>query len=302
MIKNYYSNGKLLLSGEYAILDGAEGWAIPTKFGQHLTVKNTTTNYLSWKSINADGTTWFEGIYLLEDFKEVSSSHSEISENLIKILSEIRLLNSDFLLKGDGYSVTTTLTFPREWGLGTSSTLIVNLSEWAKVNPYTLLAKTFGGSAYDIACAQHDTPIIFQLKDKKPSITALNQIPPFADALFFVYLNQKKNSREAIAAYRNLAIDKDELTQKINQLTRKMITTQSLSNFEDLLNSHEQTLSKVLKIAPIKEQLFSDYTGSIKSLGAWGGDFIIATGNKETRSYFESKGYPIVIPFSDMIL
>ena len=32
MIKNYYSNGKLLLSGEYAILDGAEGWAIPTKF------------------------------------------------------------------------------------------------------------------------------------------------------------------------------------------------------------------------------------------------------------------------------
>ena len=29
------------------------------------------------------------------------------------------------------------------------------------------------------------------------------------------------------------------------------------------------------------DELFSDFNGSIKSLGAWGGDFILATGNQK---------------------
>ena len=39
MEKTYYSNGKLLLTGEYVVLDGAEALAVPTRFGQNLTVK-----------------------------------------------------------------------------------------------------------------------------------------------------------------------------------------------------------------------------------------------------------------------
>ena len=34
----YYSNGKLLITGEYVVLDGATALAIPTKYGQSLCV------------------------------------------------------------------------------------------------------------------------------------------------------------------------------------------------------------------------------------------------------------------------
>ena len=37
--QNFYSNGKLLLTAEYLVLDGAKALALPTKFGQDLEVK-----------------------------------------------------------------------------------------------------------------------------------------------------------------------------------------------------------------------------------------------------------------------
>ena len=39
MEKTFYSNGKLLITGEYLVLDGAKALALPTKYGQYLTVE-----------------------------------------------------------------------------------------------------------------------------------------------------------------------------------------------------------------------------------------------------------------------
>ena len=39
MKKEFYSNGKLLITGEYLVLDGAKAFALPTKFGQNLIVE-----------------------------------------------------------------------------------------------------------------------------------------------------------------------------------------------------------------------------------------------------------------------
>ena len=36
MKKTFYSNGKLLITGEYVVLDGAKALALPTKYGQNL--------------------------------------------------------------------------------------------------------------------------------------------------------------------------------------------------------------------------------------------------------------------------
>ena len=52
----------------------------------------------------------------------------------------------------------------------------------------------------------------------------------------------------------------------------------------------------------MKEKFFSDFQGSIKSLGAWGGDFILATGNKSTKKYFLDKGFKTIIPFNKICL
>ena len=64
-------------------------------------------------------------------------------------------------------NITTKLTFPRAWGLGTSSTLISLIAQWAKCDPFELLFEAFGGSGYDIACATANSPISYQLPRKK---------------------------------------------------------------------------------------------------------------------------------------
>ena len=40
----------------------------------------------------------------------------------------------------------------------------------------------------------------------------------------------------------------------------------------------------------------------LKSLGAWGGDFILAASETDPTPYFKSKGFDTVIPYDDMIL
>ena len=39
--KTFYSNGKLLITAEYLVLDGAKAFALPTKFGQNLIIEET---------------------------------------------------------------------------------------------------------------------------------------------------------------------------------------------------------------------------------------------------------------------
>jgi mevalonate kinase len=302
MTQEFYSNGKLLLSGEYAILDGAEGWAIPTKFGQYLKATINSSSILKWTSIDADGTIWFQCEYHLVQLVIVSTTNEDISSKLITILKEAQKLAPNFLKDANGFVVETTLTFPRNWGLGTSSTLINNIAQWSKTNPYKLLKESFGGSGYDIACAQHDSPILFKIKNDQPVINRIEPELSYSEQLFFVYLNQKKNSRDAIAAYRKQAIDKKELTSRITELTIQLYQSKTLLEFEAALNLHETTLSNALNIPTIKEELFPDYNGSIKSLGGWGGDFVMVTARENTLTYFNEKGYNTILSYSEMAL
>ncbi len=311
MTKNYYSNGKLLLSGEYAILDGALSLALPTSYGQHLKVSETDSKDLVWKSVDNYGAVWFEfnvdlrpGIKKCEkQFIESSTPPGNpIAKTLLKILKAAQNLNRDFLSERRGYLVETTLDFPRDWGLGSSSTLINNIAQWAKIDAFQLLWNSFSGSGYDIACAQHNHPILYRLEGKSPHVVQVDFDPPFKDHLYFIHLNQKQDSREGIARYRLKNFDKPTLVEHITEITKKIATCQTLESFEILLEEHETLLSDVLKIPTVKKQLFHDYTRTIKSLGAWGGDFVLATGGPDTPDYFSKKGYQTCIPYSEIIL
>lgn len=302
MEKEFYSNGKLLLSGEYAILDGAKGWAVPTKYGQYLNVSEAKSKFLTWKSSDEMGRVWFEARYELESLAELSSSDVEISRRLRKIITETRALNSHFLMDASGYHVETRLTFPKDWGLGTSSTLINNIAQWAQVNAYQLLAKTFGGSGYDIACAQCSKSILYQINDGIPDILELDYSSNLTQSFFFVYLNKKQNSGDAIKTYRGLSIDRKELVSRISQITQQMVSSKTIDDFDSLMTWHEEELSKALGLPTIKTKLFPDYQGAIKSLGAWGGDFILVTGGEISMDYFKRKGYKTILPFSKMVI
>lgn len=303
MTNKFYSNGKLLLTGEYAILDGAKGLALPTKFGQSLKLRNKGTETIQWFGVDQNDDTWFYAEFSKVDFKTVTSTDEATSDRLKQILTETKRLNPEFLSKiSENSIIETKVSFPMDWGLGTSSTLIANMATWAGVNPYQLLDSTFGGSGYDIACATHNTAITYQRNGFEPRVSEVNFNPSFKDELFFVYLNQKKNSRDAINSYRNLKFNKEEFISKINTITDNIQKCSTVTEFEKLLNKHEAILSETLQIPTIKNTLFPNYTRSIKSLGAWGGDFVLATGTEEDMLYFKNKGYKTILPYSKMIL
>lgn len=303
MTKEFYSNGKLLITGEYAILDGAKGLALPTKFGQSLSLLSSDSENFVWNSLDADENIWFSAEFSKKDSKTVYTSDRDVAHRLSHILLEAKKLNPDFSPSTtDINSAEAKVTFPIDWGLGTSSTLIANVAAWAGVNPYQLLEATFGGSGYDIACATHNTAITYQRNGFEPHITEVTFNPDFTDQLFFVYLNQKKNSREAINSYRNLDFNKEELILKIDSITERILASTHLKDFELLLNEHESVLSKTLQIDSIKNILFPDYSGTVKSLGAWGGDFVLVTGTEADMAYFKNKGYSTIVPYSEMIL
>ena len=301
-MQTFYSHGKLLLSAEYAVLDGALALALPTKFGQSLTVKSTPKNTILWKSISCEGSIWFEAEFILDTALKISSENtSAIAVRLVQILNALQQLNPSLFEAQKGYELTSTLEFPENWGLGSSSTLINNLAQWAQVDAFELLELTFGGSGFDIACAQHDSGILYQLKSGKPTLKPVVFSPPFLDALFFVHRNQKQNSRDGIAAYKTQTAHKTLDFNTLNTLTLELLNCSDLKTFEALLEQHEGFISKLIQQPPLKD-VFPDFEGAIKSLGAWGGDFFLATGNTKTMAYFKSKGYSTIVPFSEMIL
>ena len=58
----------------------------------------------------------------------------------------------------------------------------------------------------------------------------------------------------------------------------------------------------VLESDKASMEIPSDFDGEIKSLGAWGGDFILATSDENPSTYFKAKGFETILPYSEMIL
>jgi len=302
----FYSNGKLLLTAEYVVLDDALALALPSKFGQSLSIESIDEKHCIWESYDADGSLWFKAFFTLPDLDflvdEPSSLNDNIAAVLKYILREARELNPLFLSDNQNIKITTKLNFSRFWGLGSSSTLINNIARWAQVDAFGLQFKCFGGSAYDIACAQNNSPILYRLKNQKPLVKSVDFNPSFKDQLYFVYLNKKQSTSDGINYYLNLDGDVKKTVLEVSKISKKIAVCNDLTDFELLISNHEKIIGKLIKTKPIKERLFSDYFGEVKSLGAWGGDFILATGNTDTLKYFKKKGFKTVIPYNEMIL
>lgn len=298
----YYSHGKLLLTGEYAVLDGAKSLAFPTKYGQALTVQPSITHTSEWVSYLADKTVWNRLGFTKDDIVNAQNGTS-FSSRLLSILKCIYLERQE--LFSHALKFSTHLEFDKNWGLGSSSTLINNLSLWAELDSYRLLSQTFGGSGYDIAAANSKTPIIFQKEkdfNKVIEVEFSNNLKPY---IYFVYLNQKQNSREGIRHYKSLnRHDKKEIIDEISLITEKVLLTENVEEFEILMKTHEQLVSRLTQQTPVQDLKFSDYNqGIVKSLGAWGGDFVLVTAkDKEHLDYFSKKGYNTIFRFSDLIL
>ena len=295
-----YSNGKLLISGEYVILDGALSLAVPTLFGQYLEILENDSKYIKWTSKNSDGKVWFECKIFRDNLKLDKSSSIKISNTLIEIIKNIRDFNPNFLTNS-GTNITTKLTFDKDWGLGSSSTLISNLSKLAEIDPYMLNNKIFNGSGYDIACAESNSPLLFSIVENKKHIKEVCFWPVFHENIYFVYLNRKQNSLTEVKKYKKIKPSK-ELISEVSEITKNILNCSDHKIFNELICSHEQIISKLISKKTIKKELFSDFNGEVKSLGAWGGDFIMVSSEDNPLNYFKNKGYNTVFKFNDLLI
>jgi mevalonate kinase len=304
MKTTFYSNGKLLITGEYLVLDGARAFALPTKFGQNLIVENSINQEIIWKSYDYDNRLWFEDVITFSEIiNNPVTKIDTVKTTLMNILHEAYILNPDFIDSSEGYKISTQLTFPKNWGLGTSSTLLNNIAQWTKIDAFTLLNNSFGGSGYDIACARNNTPIVYRLEQSLPIVEIIPFNPDFKQNIYFVYLNKKQNSKSAINAYYNKK--NEHLTKSItenNKITEAVLNAKTLKEFASALEKHEIHLSNILEMRTIKEIAFPDFNGVVKSLGAWGGDFVMVVSKENPSAYFESKGYETILTYNEMIL
>lgn len=298
MTPTFKANGKLLLTGEYFILDGAKGLALPAKFGQTLSVEPSEESGISWKSLDHENKTWFEAVFS-EQLEIISYSDAAIAKTLQNILLHCHLNRR-------GLRLTTKLDFPQNWGLGSSSTLISLLAQYSGTDPYELLAKSFGGSGYDIACASAESAITYQIhKEGTRSVIPVHFDPSYSEHLFFVHLGKKQNSREGIEHYRNLSKDKMPYVDEISDITDKIINSRELDECCFYLEVHENIISSVLGLPKVKDLYFPDFPGTLKSLGAWGGDFVLVASDEQEEMifrYFREKGFPTIVPYGKMIL
>ena len=305
MIHEYHSHGKFLLTGEYLVLKGALALALPLKFGQSLEVEelDSNNNRLHWEAFRPEGK-WFSVTLNPENLVNFSTNDPEKAMRLSKILQAVKQLNSK-AFEGNDLKFTTRLDFDPNWGLGSSSTLIANLAQWAKVNPYELLKLTFGGSGYDIACATAEQPIYYQLVGGKPQVESIDFQPSFADHLFFLYQGQKQSSSKEIKAFLEKAnpADLQQDIESVSEISRAVPKCENLDEFGMLMQCHERIISHCIGQEPVQKR-FPDFEGVLKSLGAWGGDFILAATEwteNQVREFFKKKGLEEVFGCKDIV-
>ena len=306
MTDQFRANGKLLLTGEYAVLDGATALSFPTLYGQTLYIKASPNfNKIIWNATEK-GVTWFSATFCFPTLHIETASDQEKALQLRKILLKaFTLANVKLTKESLGMDVLTNAEFPINWGLGTSSTLISLISQWLKIDAATLLNQTFGGSGYDVATATAQSPILYRrVTSEKMIIQPVTFTPSFTPLLYFIYLGKKQDSQKQVLHYKNISQPKDLCIEQIDTITRLIVNPNlHYNDFQRLIFEHEKITGSMLSTAPIKKQYFSDFNGEVKSLGAWGGDFILVSSPEEPnyiKTYFKKHNLEIIIPFIEM--
>lgn len=302
--KVFESRAKLMLSGEYLVLKGALSLALPLTFGQKLTVRASEgESSITWHSL-VKGSTWFNATIQLPNFRVLETNMIGIAATLCRILRSARELNPAFPESRRDYRVTSEMDFDSAWGIGSGSSLISNIAWWAGCDPFLLNRMVFEGSGYDIACARSSGPILYRFSEREHSFRKAAFHPPFHGNLYFVYLNRKQNTLQSIRET-DLASVTSREADAVSALTLEMEKSGDLRSFQSLVNRHEELTGRIIGKTPVKELRFSDFDGSVKSLGSWGGDFVLAaSGAPESyiKEYFSSRNLTTILRFGEVVL
>lgn len=288
------------------MLDGATALVLPVQMEQSLEVTeiaNENRGFIEWKAFERYKE-WFNAKIRIPDFKIFETSDDIIANRLLEILTALFQLNPTLHELRNSLLFTTNLDFNREWGLGSSSTLISNLAAWAKVDPMELFFKVSDGSGYDVAAAARKQSFLYTRKKEVINIKPLLLSAKITPYLYFVYTGKKQESESSIAEYRKLQPPDMMKLKRISEISKGLSVTDDIAHFKDMILEHEKILANHLGRIPVKELLFPDYPGAVKSLGAWGGDFLlfVHTGKRNAlEKYLYEKGYNTYFHYDEMI-
>ena len=298
----FSSNGKILLTSEYLVMDGAKSIAFPSKLSQELNVININSESFFWKAYDHNNNLWFQEKFKIKQNEFLYDGKKNlVSERLKNLFNHLSTKIGHKIFYGKEFN--SKLNFNRNWGLGSSSTLVNNLAKWARVDPYELLNSTFKGSGYDIACCDKTNPIIFMKKENKIEIIDISFRVNFLEKIYLIYTNRKQSSESSLNKYYKNKIDRKKSIQTINQINDEILKCCNLNEFEYLINKHEEVISKFSGEKILKKTTFKDYDfGIVKSIGAWGGDFILVTSKDEKNlEYFKRKGLNTIFKMNDLV-
>lgn len=294
---NYRANGKLLLTSEYAITQGAKGLSIPTTKGQTLQIDSKNSDgAIVWESVAHDGTAWFSARLMPGTLEILESTNADVAFRLVKNL-QVVLKNTDLLEHPNRF--TTQLEFPNEWGLGSSSTFTSLLAQCAGVDPLQYFRKVHGGSGYDLACATADGPIIYQLQNEAGIVSPETINFDFMDNLGFVYQGNKQLTSQSLNLVQRKPFSLSQI-EDFNGLTEAFLHAATEEELERVIEKHESILSEHLGLPKVKQQRFPTYPGAVKSLGGWGGDFVLVTRLDSSKKWLTDNGYKVIFPFKSL--
>jgi mevalonate kinase len=302
----YRSNGKILLTGEYLVLKGADAFVLPLNIGQSLEVSATEgreKNIIYWKALQ-NNQLWFNATINRMDLSIIQTTDQELAKKLIELLEAVRLFRPELFENKGSINFETDLGFDRNWGFGSSSTLISNLARWANIDPFLLFSKVSKGSGYDIAAATAEKPFIYSFKKDGKTILPVTFKPAYSENLYFVYLGNKQDSAMEVDVYLDRYNPVPGLITKVSELTHRILRCFQYKDFEKLILLHEQLLSNHLKRDTIQNLRFPDFQGAVKSLGAWGGDFALMTseeGKDYLAEYLNDKRIDTFFSFDELV-
>ena len=86
----FSSNGKILLTSEYLVMDGAKSIAFPSKLSQELNVININSESFFWKAYDHNNNLWFQEKFKIKQNEFLYDGKKNlVSERLKKLFNHL---------------------------------------------------------------------------------------------------------------------------------------------------------------------------------------------------------------------
>ena len=268
------SPGKIMLCGEYAVLCGALAIAFPTKFRQCMEVEYLPgSGNIHWQSFDFEGFQWLRCSFHPNDD---CSTHplKNVLQPIVAMLRHVQQYKPDAMPADKDITFRVKASFRKEWGLGSSSALIANIARWSGLDPWELMQLSFPGSGYDVAVAFHGKSMVYRIENEQRNIRFLDYVPEWLNSFRVVFTGKKVNSRDSVNENKAMFHKLEPHVEELDRIALGLLAVESCEEACELLQRYEAILARELEMEP-GAHLFPGYSGTIKSLGAWGGDAIL---------------------------